>query len=104
MRKKLFCFDDEHINLFWISILLPIISVPTDVDGDGDDLLDDEEDLNRFTAEEYTAELLEKVMAAAGTAQALVPVIVDFTTETLRRQGSTNMAVFRFGTGSLPIL
>lgn len=27
MRKKLFCFDDEHINLFWISILLPIISV-----------------------------------------------------------------------------
>ncbi len=43
--------------------------------------------------EEYTAELLEKVMTAAGTASALVPVIVDFTTETLRRQHSTNMAV-----------
>ena len=46
-----------------------------------------------ITAEEYTADLLEKVMAAAGTAAALVPVIVDFATETLRRQGSTNMAV-----------
>ena len=46
-----------------------------------------------ITAEEYTADLLEKVMAAAGTAAALVPVIVDFTTETLRRQGGTNMAV-----------
>ena len=46
-----------------------------------------------LSAEEYTADLLEKVMAAAGTAAALVPVIVDFTTETLRRQGSTNMAV-----------
>ena len=43
--------------------------------------------------EEFTAELLEKVMSAAGTAAALVPVIVDFTTEILRRQGSTNMAV-----------
>ena len=46
-----------------------------------------------ITAEEYTADLLEKVMAAAGSAAVLVPVIVDFATETLRRQGSTNMAV-----------
>ena len=46
-----------------------------------------------ISAEEYTADLLEKVMAAAGTAAALVPVIVDFTAETLRRQGGTNMAV-----------
>ena len=46
-----------------------------------------------ISAEEYTADLLDKVMAAAGTAAALVPVIVDFATETLRRQGSTNMAV-----------
>ena len=46
-----------------------------------------------ITCEEYTADLLEKVMAAAGSAAALVPVIVDFTTDTLRRQGSTNMAV-----------
>ena len=46
-----------------------------------------------LSAEEFTPELLEKVMTAAGTAAALVPVIVDFTTETLRRQGGTNMAV-----------
>ena len=46
-----------------------------------------------ISAEEYTADLLEKVMAAAGTANPLVPVIVDFATETLRRQGSTSMAV-----------
>ena len=44
-------------------------------------------------AEEFTPELLEKVMTAAGTASALVPVIVDFTADTLRRQGGTNMAV-----------
>ena len=43
--------------------------------------------------EEFTADLLEKVMASAGTAAALVPVIVDFASETLRRQGGTNMAV-----------
>ena len=44
-------------------------------------------------AEEFTPELLEKVMNAAGSAASLVPVIVDFTTDTLRRSGSTNMAV-----------
>ena len=44
-------------------------------------------------AEEFTPELLEKVMNAAGRAASLVPVIVDFTTDTLRRSGSTNMAV-----------
>ena len=46
-----------------------------------------------LTAGEFTAELLEKVMTAAGNASALVPVIVDFATETLRQHGSTNMAV-----------
>ena len=46
-----------------------------------------------LSAEEMTAELLEKIMAAAGAAAALVPVIVDFTAESLRRQGSTNMAI-----------
>ena len=46
-----------------------------------------------LTAEEFTAELLEKIMASAGAAAPLVPVVVDFTAETLRRQGSTNMAV-----------
>ena len=49
--------------------------------------------MTNIPAEEFTPELLEKVMTAAGTAAALVPVIVDFTTDTLRRQGGTNMAV-----------
>ena len=44
-------------------------------------------------AEAFTGELLDKVMRSAGNAASLVPVIVDFTTETLRRHGSTNMAV-----------
>ena len=46
-----------------------------------------------LSAEEFTAALMDKVMLSAGAAASLVPVIVDFTTETLRRQGSTNMAV-----------
>ena len=46
-----------------------------------------------ITAEEMTAELLDKLMSAAGAAAALVPVIVDFAADTLRRQGSTNMAI-----------
>ena len=46
-----------------------------------------------LSAEEMTAELLEKVMGTAGAAAALVPVIVDFTADTLRRQSSTNMAI-----------
>ena len=46
-----------------------------------------------LTAEEMTAELLEKVMGAAGAAAVLVPVVVDFTADTLRRQSSTNMAI-----------
>ena len=44
-------------------------------------------------AEDFTADLLEKVMRSAGAAASLVPVIVEFTTDTLRRQGSTNMAI-----------
>ena len=44
-------------------------------------------------AEDFTAEVLERVMRSAGPAASLVPVIVDFTTEALRRQSSTNMAV-----------
>ena len=49
--------------------------------------------MTELPAEEFTAELLDKVMRSAGSAASLVPVIVDFTTDTLRRQGSTNMAV-----------
>jgi len=44
-------------------------------------------------ADEFTPELLERVMNSAGAAASLVPVIMEFTTETLNRQGGTNMAV-----------
>ena len=43
--------------------------------------------------EEITSELMQKVMNSAGAAASLVPVILDFTQETLRNHGSTNMAV-----------
>ena len=46
-----------------------------------------------LSAEEFTAGLLERVMRSAGAAASLVPVIVEFTTETLRRSGSSNMVV-----------
>ena len=49
--------------------------------------------MTNLTPEEFTPELLARVMEAAGVAGALVPVIVDFTVETLRKQGSTDMAV-----------
>ena len=42
---------------------------------------------------EFSAELMDRLMRSSGAAAGLVPVIVEFTTETLRRQGSTNMAV-----------
>ena len=44
-------------------------------------------------AEEFSANLLERVMNSAGKAAVLVPIIVEFTTDTLNRQQSTNMAV-----------
>ncbi len=50
-----------------------------------------------LSADEFTPEILERVMNSAGAAASLVPVIVDFTVETLRRQGSTNMAVAGHG-------
>ena len=43
--------------------------------------------------EEFTPELLNRVMDAAGSAGALVPIIMEFTTETLHNQDGTNMAV-----------
>ena len=46
-----------------------------------------------LTVDGFTAELLERVMSAAGAAASLVPIIMEFSTETLNRQGSTNMAV-----------
>ena len=44
-------------------------------------------------AEDFTQALLEKVMRSAGNTASLVPIIVDFTTDVLKRQGSTNVAV-----------
>ena len=43
--------------------------------------------------EEFTPELLERVMSSAGEAASLVPIIMEFTTEVLQKQGSANMAV-----------
>ena len=43
--------------------------------------------------ENFTPDLLDRVMRSAGAAAGLVPVIVEFTTDTLRRQGSANLAV-----------
>ena len=42
---------------------------------------------------EFTAALMERVMNSADAAASLVPVIVEFTAETLRKQERTNMAV-----------
>ena len=46
-----------------------------------------------LTREELTGELLEKIMGSAGAAAPLVPVIMDFTADTLRRQSGSDMAV-----------
>ncbi len=42
----------------------------------------------------FTPDLMDKVMRSAGPAATLVPVILDFTQETLKNQGSTNLAVY----------
>ena len=44
-------------------------------------------------AEEFTPELMDKVMRSSGAAATLVPVIVEFTTNVLHKQGGTNLAV-----------
>ena len=49
--------------------------------------------MTEITAEEFTAEKMDKVMRSAGAAASLVPVIVDFTVETLKKQSSTDMAI-----------
>ena len=49
--------------------------------------------MTNLNADEFTPELLERVMASAGAAASLVPVILEFTVDTLNRQASTNMAV-----------
>lgn len=49
--------------------------------------------MTEITAEEFTAEKMDKVMRSAGAAASLVPIIVDFTVETLKKQSGTNMAI-----------
>ena len=49
--------------------------------------------MTEISAEEFTPSLLDRVMRSAGAAASLVPVIVEFATETLRRSGNANMAV-----------
>ena len=49
--------------------------------------------MTELPVEEFTPALMERLMGSAGAAASLVPVIVDFTAETLRSQNSTDMAV-----------
>ena len=44
--------------------------------------------------EQFTSELMEKVMRSGGNAASLVPVILDFVQETLHASGSPNVAVY----------
>ena len=44
-------------------------------------------------AEEINQAVMERIVRSAGKAAALVPVVVDFTADALRKQGSTIMAV-----------
>ena len=49
--------------------------------------------MTELSAEEFTPELLERVMQSSGNAATLVPIIMEFAVETMKGQGSTNMAV-----------
>lgn len=49
--------------------------------------------MTELSVEEFTPALMERLMNSAGAAASLVPVIVDFTAETLRNQSSTSMTV-----------
>ena len=46
-----------------------------------------------LNSEDIDQSLMERLMQSAGAAASLVPVILEFTVETLNRQASTNMAV-----------
>ena len=46
-----------------------------------------------ISAEEFTPNLMDRVLNSAGLAASLVPVIVEFVIDTLHRQKSTNMTV-----------
>ena len=49
--------------------------------------------LTGISLEEITADVMDRVMRSAAGASSLVPVILDFTTSTLKKQGTTNLAV-----------
>lgn len=49
--------------------------------------------MTEIPPEGFTPELMEKVMRSAGAAASLVPVVVDFTTDTLRSHGGGSLAV-----------
>ena len=49
--------------------------------------------MTTLPVEEFTAGLMERLMSSAGSAASLVPIIVEFTTDTLRRHGTTNLVV-----------
>ncbi len=49
--------------------------------------------MTELPLEEFSSELMERVMRSAGAAASLVPIVVDFTTDALRGKGSTNVAV-----------
>ena len=83
----LMCSNDEVFNKL---IKLPVEISESDLKVLGALLNATMVDLN---AEEFTPALLERVMQSAGAAASFVPVIVEFTTQTLRQQASTNMAV-----------
>ena len=49
--------------------------------------------MTEIPLEEFTPGLMERVMRSAGAAASLVPVIVEFTTATLRKQSEADVAV-----------
>ena len=49
--------------------------------------------LTGLAPEEFTPELLQRVMSSAADAASLVPVIMDFTVEVLSKQANANVAV-----------
>ncbi len=79
--------SDEVVNKL---IKLPVAADETDLKMLGAVL---NATMTGLTAEEFSSELLDRVMRSAGNASVLVPVILDFVTQTLRRQVGTNMAI-----------
>ena len=76
-------------------VLNKLIKLPLDVDETDLKLLSAvlNAAMTELTVEEFTPSLMEKLMQSAGNAASLVPVIVDFTTDILKNQSSTNLAV-----------